>query len=1010
MNETTRRTDCPGSSFARATAPHLSRGAAVVVGLSGLFHVTEAVPQQREDAVAYGEQELEEILVTGSRIVRRDYESASPIVTTSDSLFDLSGSPSVQTMLNTLPQFAPWLTETTNNRTGPVPPGQAILDLRGMGLGRTLVLLDGRRMVAANPWGAVDVNLIPEAIVERVEIITGGASAVYGSEAVAGVVNFRTRRFSGLELEASREQTDQGDGTGWHAGLTGGAAFARGYAYGHFSYTERDPVMQADRGFSAVALGYDQETGEFVPDGSTGIRQGRWTQQGFNLPTQRAIDAYLGRVDAQYVPGAVSNRGAFGFNQDGSPFSMSPVYNFTGATSDPLQPVNRDWYTYNFAPDNYLRVPAQRANFFGKVGIDLTDESELFVQLLWADQSASLQLAPTPMGGVYVGADNPFIQRDLAALLASRPDPGGLMSFAKRLTELGPRRKDTDYAVVQIVVGAEGGLSLMQDWQYVAYATWGGVDQVTVRSGDASRSAFEELSMAADAGASICGGEGMNPFGIDSISSECAAHFERGARDRTTVRQLIAEASASGPFLQLPAGSARSAVGILYREDSFDYAADKSNSGTRIDPLYGFETQDFTGGISQSIEGQTHSWEVYLEANLPLLADLPLAESLEVAVGYRYADHSNAGSIDAWKGETIWRPAAPVTIRSSFQRAVRAPDFNSLFQPQTTGFWGLGRSGEPCEYDFESPYDELVGAQQDPEVAALCIAQGIPTELLPTFFDADEVVDFVAGGNPDLKEETADTLTLGVVLRSPWSGVLEGLQGSVDYFRIEIDDVIGYVENLVFPCYDRSINPNLDPENFYCQRFQRDPVTHEVTNALNTAVNSSRMATSGYDFQLDYAIDAGPGSLRLNGVATYTESASFKAAPRVPTLEYASKATGYAVTAESAVFNLMPRWKVVADVSYATGGLLTNLRWRYVGSLQDEWIESFRLPSRQYWDLTVGYAFESGLLDGLTLRGGVTNLGDQQPVIYPSYVEANTEPSTYDVLGRRYFLRATYTF
>jgi iron complex outermembrane receptor protein len=170
------------------------------------------------------------------------------------------------------------------------------------------------------------------------------------------------------------------------------------------------------------------------------------------------------------------------------------------------------------------------------------------------------------------------------------------------------------------------------------------------------------------------------------------------------------------------------------------------------------------------------------------------------------------------------------------------------------------------------------------------------------------------------------------------------------------------------------------------------------------------MATSGYDFQLEYAIDAGPGRLRVHGLATHVDSATFLPAPGIPATEYAGKATGYIVTSSSAVFSLVPRWKGVIDLGYTTGGFFSNLRWRYIGSLVDAYFEEFKLPSRQYLDLTLGYEFDSGGLNGLSLIAGVTNLADEQPVIYPSSVEANTAPSLYDVLGRRYFLRAKYVF
>lgn len=997
-----------------ASSARLHREGIRCVALVTLLLAATGMTARAQDVVTapvYGEQELEEILVTGSRIVRRDYESSSPIVTVTGSLFEQSGSPSVQRMLDTLPQLAPWFAETTNNPPGPVKPGQAILDLRGMGAGRTLVLLDGRRLVPAGPSGAVDVNLIPQAIVDSVEIITGGASAVYGSDAIAGVVNFKTRRFTGLETEASWEQTHRADGIGWHAGVTGGLEFSRGYAYGHLSYDERDSVTQGHRHFSEVALEYDADLGEFFPSGSTGIRQGFWAQIGGNLPTQEAIDAYLGRVDPTYTPGAVTNRSSFGFNQDGSLFSTAPVYNFTGDRNERLQPVYPDYYTYNFAPPNYLRTPLERVNFFGKMGFEIAEGSELFLQVLGASSQAHLQLAPMPMGGAYVSPDNPFVHPDFATLLASRPDPEGLLRFGKRMNDLGPRQRNADYDALQIVAGVEGGVRTLPGWRYTAYLSWGEWDTKDETAGLVSRSAFEVLSLAPDAGASICGGDGMNPFGIGSISRGCGNFFQRDVTDSETIRQTIGEATATGPVLSVPAGEISTAVGIQYRKDKYEFEADPALAATRIDPVFGYEVFDIPGNHdAQSMQGQTDSWEFYLEARVPLLKDRSIAQLLEFDAGYRYADHSNAGSVNAWKAATIWRVTGQLTVRSSFQRAVRAPDAGTLFTPRGPGLRSLGRWGEPCEFDFEDPAGQISGAQQDAEVAALCLAQGIPAEVLPGFFDSDEIYDVLDGGNPDLEEETADTFTLGVVLRAQSDGVLAGLQASIDYYNIEIDDVIGFVENLVFPCYDRQFNPSLDPENFYCQRFQRNPVTHEITNALNTAVNAATMATAGTDFQVDYVVDAGPGQLRVNAVATHVDTAKFKAAPRVPTTEYAGLATGYVVTASSALFSLVPRWKGVIGIGYSVGGLSSNLRWRYVGSMQDGTVKDFKLSSRQYLDLTMGYAFDSGLLEGLSLRAGITNLADEQPVIYPSWVEANTAPSIYDVLGRRYFLRATYAF
>lgn len=219
------------------------------------------------------EAELEQIVVTGSRIARPDYESASPVVSVSQQLFQQSGSASVDTVINALPQFVPSITSTSNN---PSNAGQSNIDLRGLGSNRVLVLMDGRRVVPANGTGTVDLNLLPSSLIQNVEIISGGASAVYGSDAISGVVNFRLNTdFEGLELDGTYGITEQGDGQEYQGTISAGTKFAggRGHIMGALSYTERNSVTQGDRKFSEVALGWDGEN--FVPVGSGTIEEGR---------------------------------------------------------------------------------------------------------------------------------------------------------------------------------------------------------------------------------------------------------------------------------------------------------------------------------------------------------------------------------------------------------------------------------------------------------------------------------------------------------------------------------------------------------------------------------------------------------------------------------------------------------------------------------------------------------------------------------------------------------------
>ncbi|HSN70116.1 MAG TPA: TonB-dependent receptor plug domain-containing protein, partial [Steroidobacteraceae bacterium] len=318
------------------------------VGLLALLALWPVLGSAARDVPAEA-VELEEIVIGGSRIVREDYRSASPIVTVSEQLFEQTGAVTVETVLNSLPQFVPSITNTSNN---PSNSGQANVELRGLGAERTLVLLDGRRIVPANGTGVVDLNLLPASVIGSVEITSGGASAVYGSDALAGVVNFRTRDFEGLEIESNWGRTTSGDGDAWQTSITAGSSFADGRTHGLLvlTYADREAVRQADREFTRVALGYDRDRG-FVPLGSPTIEEGRVIVPA----SQQAFDAlFVERYGA--APAGSPLQTAFGFNPDGSLFttgdgSSGSVLNFRGPREAGF---NDAAYTYNFAPPNYL--------------------------------------------------------------------------------------------------------------------------------------------------------------------------------------------------------------------------------------------------------------------------------------------------------------------------------------------------------------------------------------------------------------------------------------------------------------------------------------------------------------------------------------------------------------------------------------------------------------------------------------------------------------------------------
>jgi outer membrane receptor protein involved in Fe transport len=945
------------------------------------------------------DEPLEEITVTGTRIATQDYSSASPISTVDAELFSQTGAPTIETVLNTLPQFVPAVTSTSNN---PSNGGQANVELRGLGPTRTLVLLDGRRIAPSNSTGVVDLNLIPASVIENVEIITGGASAVYGSEAIAGVVNIKTRQFTGLELTGGYGETSESDGQRANFGITGGIESddGRGYAFGSFNWADRDGVQQGDRDFSAVALDWDGDS--FEPLGSSTIRQGRWDALTSNLPSQAALDAYFAGV-AGYTPGDAAPGNNYGFNPDGSLFNTAPVINFTGDTNEPLQPVNPAQYTYNFAPPNYLELPLERKTFFGKAGFEISEYADVYVQAIWADYTVDQALAPTPATSLYIRPDNPNLDPSVLAVMNSRPDPTEPFRFRKRMIESGPRISSNAYTMNQLIAGMKGDISFLDDWSYDLYASLGNVRQVENQLGNISRSAFEELSLAADHGASVIG-QAINPFGIESLSPEATAYYTRSATNETIVKQQIVEGFVTGPVFEMPSGSAEVAVGYLFKHDDYSFLPDASLTATSTDPVTGSSRVDIVGFNAQDVvRGEIYSREIYAEGRLPLLSGITAVEALDFTVGYRYADHSVAGEMNSYKAEFTWDITSQFGARGGYQRAVRAPNISELFSPATINFPSVGL-GDPCSNDFNDPEGNVLGAQDSAQARALCVAQGIPEAAIDSYLFTNTQFQGLQGGNPNLSEETADTVTAGLVWRGDGDGLFGNFSASVDYYQIEIEDVISVIdaEVSIERCFDTRFNPDFDNSNQFCQLFARDVGTGTIIDALEANANLANQEVRGIDFQVDYSSDLGPGVFRGKLIASNLLNWKEAITTADPFEEFAG-------TAQSNIAGVLPEWKTSLNFGYTWGGFDGDIRWRYIDETTDLSFPDFKLDAVSYYDLTLGYSFE-GFAEGLRVRGGVINLSDEQPIIYPSQQQSNTDPSTYDVLGRRWFVNLTYSF
>ena len=954
------------------------------------------------------ERGLENIVVTGSRIARKDFESPSPFVTVPARAFAQTGSNSIELTLNSLPQFVPSATSTSNN---PSNDGQANVSLRGLGTQRTLVLLDGRRVVAADGRGAVDLNVLPPALLSSVEVVSGGASVAYGSDAIAGVVNLKLKdTFDGVALDGSWSGTERGDGEEYSLGITAGTSFAdsRGSIMGYVGYAERAQINQDARKVSRYPLEYFPDVsdgrgpgGAFIASGSTA------TDDGINIVFSNATVFDNLFAGYGYPPGTVPPVGkppqaGLGVNADGSIFTTGTgepgsVVNFRGER-DPVM-FNDRFYTINSAPEIALQMPLDRTTAFVRGKFAVTDQVEAYLQGLYTHYTVNRQLASASAGITLIPVTNPFIPADLRTLLASRvPDPSAPYRYFRRASEVGPQVAENDRSVWQVTAGTRGALG--DAWVFDAYAQFGQNDRTERQTNNVLLSRLQDLTFAPDGGLSICAG-GFNPYVAGSLSPECASYISADAANEVTTTQTLGEVSANGPLVSLPAGELRAAIGLFFKRDEFTYDADPTLAAVLpgVPGVIGPRPDVAGFPAAPDREGDESNADAYLELLAPLLKDKPGVQSLELGLGYRYSDHSQAGGANAYKAELLYRPLTPLRLRGSYQHAVRAPSIEDLYYPLVSSQFIVPRP-DPCTY-FSA---QRTGPDQA-QVEALCLAQGLPAALLPNYAFDLRRVDGVSGGNPELKPEQADTYTAGLVFTAGATDSAAGnLQLSVDWYRIALEDGIGRwdAESAVARCYDRAYNPSYDAQNVYCTFFKRLEDTGNIY-ALLLDRNIGGIETSGIDVQVDWSLDAGRGRIGANAFLTYVDTWQYSD-PSGGTIEYAGTVGG------GGLGSSIPRWKSLLHVDYDVGSLAVFARWQHIDAARDVSYPDFAVPAYDYVDLGASYVIDAGMLQGLTARVGVDNVFDEQPPIIPTWQQANTDPSLYDVLGRRYYFRLQYRF
>ena len=1011
-------------------------GGAATVGL-----LAAAQPAMAQSAVV--DEETEVVTVTGSRIAQPDFAADSPVVSITGENLVGNADITIETYLNTLPQVNPAGTTTSNN---PGNGGQANVDLRGFGANRNVVLLDGRRMMPSSGALTVDLNTVPAALIERIEVVTGGAGAVYGADAVAGAVNLILKDdFEGVDLRVSYENsTEFWDAEEYSVSGVVGGNFAddRGNAVIAIDRSVREGLVKSQREFAEQAT----STTSFFPAGSLLFGSA-------NAPTEASIDAVFGGYGV--APGAVSVGNRFGFNLDGTLFSAgtfnSPddVENFRYPVDGNVnQNIFPDAYSYNFDFVNLLTLPLERDSFMGKADYRFDNGVEVFGNISWTEYTSAQALAPTPIPTVQIKAPgentpiqavsplvepgrtvafqliipttNPFIPADLASILASRTgdDPNLVGSGAaepflmrQRTLAAGLRQSNFENTVVNYTFGAKGPIG-DSGWEWNAYVSEGDTEIDRTQQGNIDSNRLQILLEAADGGDSICAG-GFNPFGRQGLSQECIDYLEVTSTASTEFSQTVAQVYLAGDAFTLPAGPVSTVIGAEYR--GFDFNFDPGSGGGAIS---GFNAQNPNAG--------TNSFEdIFTEALIPLASDMPFIQNLDLTLGYRFSRSEftdgitgNTGGSDdsAYKAELSWTPTDWGRVRASYQRSVRAPNFNELFG----GGGSAPQYFDPCS---------VTGVQRTgpdaTEMRALCAATGVaaPDVYVQT---PGTQASITTSGNTDLDPESADTYTLGLVFNPTWTNQwLERLQGSVDYWYIDISSPIlsPGVNQLIADCYNYyGNNPGYDASYSSCATIVRgggdifflsDPTN---PSGLFPGVNGGQQQASGIDFQVNWGFEtewlgapAWMGDVQTNLLVTHLLEWNQQELADLPVLDFAGTVSFFG----EGLGTSFPEWKAVWNTRWSLSNFDVDVRAQYISSMDNRADVIFPgetsftgVDDVWYWDLSGTWH----VTDQAALRLGVNNVFDKQPPEYAPNVQSGTDPSLYDVIGRRVFGQIILTY
>ncbi|MBB1270733.1 TonB-dependent receptor domain-containing protein [Shewanella sp. SR44-3] len=925
-------------------------------------------------------QQVERIAVTGSRIIREGAVAPTPVtVITGDELLS-TGVTNIGEALNQLPALGSTYSLANSGRFIGTS-GLNLLDLRSMGTARTLVLVNGKRHVSSSAGtSSVDVNTIPSVWIDKVEVITGGASAIYGADAVTGVVNFILKKdINGFDVSATKGWADDSGHNKDRLSLSYGTDYAEGKGNVAFAveYSAQEQLRAFDREQTSVPFSSLKNTTRPLDANGKPIDS--------NNPSD---------PDKFFTPNAghysISNAGTFNlggwktFNPDGS---IKNVY--LGQNVDSIYCSDCDVTNLNQFTE--LQPEFERYNINFKTNYQLNDDNNAYFEAKYVNSQSTDEGQPAFFFGNKlndVKIDNAFINPELVALMQANKDKDGKaaplssINIRRFMTDLGARIEDDTRETQRYVMGLEG--LAFEDWDYDVYAVYGQTDLKRVNKNNLIKANYANAldsvllngeAVCRDEAARAAGCVPVNIFGFGAPSQSAANYINTVSTGTSVIKQTVLGGTLTNSGLfELPAGYVGFSTGVEYRKEQSEVFEPSNAAGT------------FFNALGED-KGEFDVNEVFAETSIPLLADLPMIRQLDLELAIRFADYSTIGNATTWKTGLSWEVDEEIRVRTTYAEAMRAPNISELYGAPSQTFFDIKDS---CRVKHLDVLDDSAQRQTN------CAALGVPAGFDPDY--DSKRIEGLSGGNQELKAEESTSYTLGIVYQPDF---IEGLSITTDYWNIAIDNAISSVsaQDIIDRCVDSKTGVN----NEYCNLITRDSSSSEITQIRQSSLNIASLEAAGIDFDIGYNFEVFDGDVRTNLIATRLlkrKDFSFQDEPN--TFEELSGTAGYA------------KWQANWSTGYSVDSWDVNWRTRYVEAVNLYTSKSLALNANpnsrmeygSYFisDIAVAYNFDSGVI----LKFGIDNVFNRDLPYGSTGTDSDT--GAYDNVGRFFHTTASYKF